>query len=71
MYEGTEAQRGQVTCVGLPTAPQVALVINSLSVSAGDLRDVGSAPGLGRFPEGGHDNPLQYSCLENPMDRGA
>ena len=31
----------------------------------------GSIPGLGRFPGGGHDNPLQYSCLENPMDRGA
>ena len=34
------------------------------------LRDVGSVPGLGRFPEEGHVNPLQYSCLENPMDRG-
>jgi len=36
-----------------------------------DLRDVGSIPGLGRSPGGGHGNPLQYSCLENPMDRGA
>ena len=35
------------------------------------LRDVGSVPGLGRSPGGGHGNPLQYSCLENPMDRGA
>ena len=35
------------------------------------VRDVGSIPGLGRFPGGGHGNPLQYSCLENPMDRGA
>ena len=34
-------------------------------------RDVGSIPGLGRSPGEGHDNPLQYSCLENPMDRGA
>ena len=33
--------------------------------------DLGSSPGLGRSPGGGHDNPLQYSCLENPMDRGA
>ena len=33
--------------------------------------DVGSIPGSGRFPEGGSGNPLQYSCLENPMDRGA
>ena len=38
--------------------------------SAGDTRDVGSIPGLGRSPEEGHGNPLQYSCLENPMDRG-
>ena len=36
--------------------------------SAGDL---GSVPGLGRFPGGRHGNPLQYSCLENPVDRGA
>ena len=36
--------------------------------NAGDL---GSIPGLGRSPGGGHGNPLQYSCLENPMDRGA
>ena len=36
-----------------------------------EVRDVGSIPGLGRFPRGGHGNPLQYSCLENPMDRGA
>ena len=38
--------------------------------NAGDLRDVGSIPGWGRSPGGGHDNPHQYSCLENPMDRG-
>ena len=37
----------------------------------GDIRDVGSIPGLGRFPGGGQGNSLQYSCLENPMDRGA
>ena len=36
-----------------------------------DLRDTGSTPGSGRFPGGGHSNPLQYSCLENPTDRGA
>ena len=39
--------------------------------NAGDPRDMGSIPGLGRSREGGHGNPLQYSCLENPMDRGA
>ena len=38
---------------------------------AGNTGDLGSVPGLGRFPGGGHSNPLQYSCLENPMDRGA
>ena len=37
----------------------------------GDVRDMGLIPGLGRSPGGGHGNPLQYSCLENPMDRGA
>ena len=36
----------------------------------GDIRDTSSIPGWGRFPGGGHGNPLQYSCLENPMDRG-
>ena len=41
------------------------------SANAGDIRDMGSIPGLGRSPEGEHSNPLQYSCLENPMDRGA
>ena len=39
--------------------------------NTGDVRDVGSIPGLGRSPGGGNDNPLQYYCLENPMDRGA
>ena len=39
--------------------------------NAGDLRDAGSIPGLGRSPGGRHGNPLQYSCLENPVERGA
>ena len=39
--------------------------------NAGDIRDLGSVPGWGRSPGGGHGNPLQYSCMENPMDRGA
>ena len=47
------------------------LVVKNLPVNAGDERDAGLIPGLGRSPGGGHDNPLQYSCLENPMDRGA
>ena len=41
------------------------------SINAGGLRDVGSIPGSGRSPGGEHSNPPQYSCLENPMDRGA
>ena len=39
--------------------------------NAGDVRDMGSIPELGRSPKGGHDNLLQYSCLENLIDRGA
>ena len=52
----------------LPGASQVALVVENLLASAGGS---GQIPGLGRSPGGGHGNPLQYSCLENPMDRGA
>ena len=55
----------------LKWASQVQLVVKNLLASAGDIRDVGSVPGLGRCPGGGHNNPLQYSCLENPIDRGA
>ena len=47
------------------------LVVRNLPARAGDVRDAGSFPGLGRSPGGGYVNPLQYSCLENPMDRGA
>ena len=49
----------------------MALGIKNLPASAEDVRDVGSIPGSGRSPGGGHGNPLQYSCLENPMDGGA
>ena len=51
-------------------ASQVALGVESLPASAGDIRDAGLIPGSGRFPGGEHGNPLQYSCLETPMDRG-
>ena len=47
------------------------IVINNTPVSAGDTRDMGSIPGLGRSPGVGSSNPLQYSCLENSMGRGA
>ena len=48
----------------------MALVVKNPPANAGDVRDLGSIPGSGRSPGGGHGNPLQYSCLENPMDRG-
>ena len=46
-------------------------MVKNLLANAGDIRDMGSILGSGRSPGGGHGNPLQYSCLENPMDRGA
>ena len=45
-------------------------MIKNQPVNAGDVRDADSVPELGRSPGGENDNPLQYSCLENPMDRG-
>ena len=54
----------------LMRASQVALVVKNPPANAGDIRDMGSIPGSGKTPGGGHGNPLQYSCLENPMDRG-
>ena len=50
-------------------APHVVLVVNNLPANARDVRDAGLVPGLGNLGEG-HGNPLQNSCLENPMDRG-
>ena len=52
-------------------ASQVALVVKNPPANAGDIRDVSLIPGSGRSPGGGHNNPLKYSCLENPMDREA
>ena len=49
----------------------MALIVKNPPAKAGDIRDSGSIPGLGRYPGGGNGNPLQYSCLENPMGRGA
>ena len=49
----------------------VALVVKTPPATVGDIRDVGSVPGSGRSPGGGHGNPFQYSCLGNSMDRGA
>ena len=47
------------------------IVVKNLAANAGNIRDVGLIPGLGRSPRGEHGNPLQYSCLDNPTDRGA
>ena len=52
-------------------ASQVVLVVKNLPDDAGDIRDASSIPGSGRSPGGGHGNPHQYSCLENPMEREA
>ena len=78
-YETIFYQVGTIWCtflkmcstflLGVPS--QVALVVKNPCASAGDIRDLGSVPGSGRSPGRGHGNPLQYSCLENPMDRGA
>ena len=55
----------------MPLASQVALVVKNPPASARDTRDVGLIPGSGRSPGGRNGKPLQYSCLENPMDRRA
>ena len=55
------------TCMGFPGGT----VVKNLLANAGDAGDVGSVPGLGRFPGEENDYPLQYSGLENPRDRGA
>ena len=47
------------------------LVVKNLPANAGDTREADLIPGLGRSPGGGHGNPVQHSCLENPMDKGA
>ena len=52
-------------------ASQVVREVKNPTASAGGVRDVGSIPGSERSPGGGHGNPLQYSCLGNPMDSGA
>ena len=54
-----------------PRVSQVALLVKNPLAHAGNMRDTGSIPGSGRSPGERHGNPLQYSCPENPMDRGA
>ena len=67
-WEGKPKRRGNICIHG---ASQVALVVKNSPANAGDIRDLGSIPGLGRCPGKGNGNPLQDSCLENPMDGGA
>ena len=55
----------------LPQASQEELVVKNLPVNTGDVRDLGSIPGLGRSSGGGHSHLVQYCCLESPMDRVA
>jgi len=55
----------------LKGASQVVLMVKNTPAIGGDIRDAGLIPGLGRSPEGGHGNPLQYSCLGNSLNRGA
>ena len=50
-------------------ASQVVLIVKNPPANAGDIRNSASTSGLGRSPGGGHNNPVQYSCLKNPMDR--
>ena len=63
---GKEIKSSTLHCTG--QASPVALVVKNLPANAGDIRDMSSIPGLGRSPEVEYGNPLQYSCLENPMD---
>ena len=62
------SQSSNLACTGVS---QVALVVRNASAIAGDIRGSGLIPGSGRSSEEGHGNQLHYSCLENPMDRGA
>ena len=73
-HEGTYCPRGCKWAIynyNTKQASQVALVGKKLPANAGNIRDKGLIPGSRRSPGRGHGNPLQYSCLENPMNRGA
>ena len=57
-------------CVDICISSQMLIVVKNPPAKAEDIKNTGLIPGLGRSPGGGHGNLLQYSCLENPMDRG-
>ena len=67
MFPPPRCELRSLSYLGFPGAP----VVKNLPANAGDVRDTGLIPGSGRSPRGGHGNPLQYSCLWNPMNRGA
>ena len=71
ILRGGSSQRINVSSRPSKWASQVALVVKNPPANAGDIRDAGSVPGSGRSLGGGNGNPLLYSCLENPMGRGA
>ena len=60
---------GKLKKICIILVSQVALMVKNLPANARELRDIGSIPGLERSPGGKHGNPLQYFCLENPMDK--
>ena len=60
-----------VNCIGVIMVGAAQVALGKEPTNAGDIRDVGSVPGSGRSPGGGHGKPLQYYCLKNPMVRGA
>ena len=66
-YLAKESEIGPCICMGFPGGS----VVKNLPANAGDIKDSGFIPGSGRSRGGRHGSPLQYSCLENPMDRGA
>ena len=68
MLSKSPTEEVNIRSLYLPMATYGSSVIKNLPANA---EDWGSVPGLGRFAGGGHGNPLQYSCLENPVDRGA
>ena len=71
-YWGIQCKRTiSYTQKGIPRWHSGATVVKNLSATVEDARDMSSIPGSGRFPGVGNGNPLQYSCLENPVDRGA
>ena len=70
VHGAAESQTRQATFTSLCfKASQVVLVVKNPPTNAGDVRDTGLIPGLGRSPGGVHGNPLQYSCLENLMEQ--